>query len=359
MKIIHVDLPINGYDIFIDNNLLERVGDIMAKKIRPCRTLIVTDENVGKFYSHIVSAGLEQCGFNVKYIFLRPGEDQKVLETMSIIHEACFDHRLDRNSLIIALGGGVIGDVSGFAAATFMRGIPFIQVPTSLLAQVDSSVGGKVAVNHPRGKNMIGNFYQPRAVFIDINTLSTLPAAELVAGFIEVIKYGVIKDEELFEYLEKALQNILRLDSDALLRVITASCKIKANIVAEDETEKHVRAILNYGHTIGHAIEALTKYEKYRHGEAVAIGMLYASRIAIEMGLTDDAVFKRQYELIKRVGLPPYNGFKSEDIIKILYLDKKTIDGKLRFILPKKIGDVTISDNVTEDILLSVLKESF
>ena len=307
----------------------------------------------------IVTESLKRNKFDVRLVSLQPGEEQKTLETALTLYDACFDHKLDRNSLIVALGGGVVGDIGGFAAATFMRGIPFIQIPTSLLAQVDSSIGGKVAVNHPKGKNMIGSFYQPKAVFIDTETLSTLPAPELVAGLVEVIKYGVIKDAELFEYIEKSLYDILQLNHNALLKVIATSCQIKANIVEEDEKEKHLRAILNYGHTIGHAIETVTNYKKYRHGEAVAIGMLYAARIAIDMGLTDNTVFERQISLIKRLGLPIHTGLNPEEIIKTLYVDKKVISGRLRFILPTKIGEVIISDQVTEEILYRILSKPF
>ncbi|MDN3510147.1 MAG: 3-dehydroquinate synthase [Candidatus Jettenia sp.] len=359
MKTIRVNLSANSYNIFIDKGILKGIGDILVKEKQPCKTLLITDKNVGRIYSHIVTESLEQNGFHVKSVTLTPGEDQKSLETAMILYEACFDHKLDRSSLIVALGGGVIGDMSGFVAATFMRGIPFIQIPTSLLAQVDSSIGGKVAVNHPKGKNMIGSFYQPIAVFIDTETLSTLPAIELVTGLVEVIKYGVIKDAELFEYIEKSLYEIQQLDQKALLKIIATSCQIKADIVAEDEKEKHVRAILNYGHTIGHAIEALTHYKKYRHGEAVAIGMLYAARIAVEMGLTGDTVFERQLSLVKRLGLPLSTGLKPKDIIKTLYLDKKAMSGKLRFILPTRIGEVIISDQVTEEILSHVLTSNF
>jgi 3-dehydroquinate synthase len=236
-----------------------------------------------------------------------------------------------------------------------MRGIPFIQAPTSLLAQVDSSIGGKVAVNHPKGKNMIGSFYQPMAVFVDTDTLSTLPAAELVAGLVEVIKYGVIRDAELFAFIENSLSDILQLNYDALLRIIATSCQIKARVVEEDEKETHLRAILNYGHTVGHAIETLTNYTTYRRGEGVAMGMLYATKIAIEMGLTDTTVLERQLSLIKRLGLPLHAGLEPKDIIRILYTDKKAIAGKLRFVLPVKIGEVIISDQVTEDVLYRVL----
>ena len=357
MKTIRVNLSSNSYNIYIDNGILERVGDTLVKEKTPCKTLLITDKNIEKVYGSIVMESLKRNKFDVRLVTLKPGEEQKTLETACILYDTCFDHKLDRNSLIVALGGGVVGDISGFVAATFMRGIPFIQVPTSLLAQVDSSIGGKVAVNHPKGKNMIGSFYQPKAVFVDTDTLSTLPAPELVAGLMEVIKYGVIKNAELFEYIEKSLYDILQLNHNALLKIIATSCQIKANVVEEDEKEKHLRAILNYGHTIGHAIETVTNYKKYRHGEVVAIGMLYATRIAIDMRLADNTVFERQLSLIKRLGLPLQTGLKPEEIVKTLYADKKVIAGRLRFILPTKIGEVIISDQVTEEILYRVLSK--
>jgi len=357
MEMIRVNLSSNSYNIYIDKGLLERIGDTLVKEKVPCKTLLITDKNIEKVYGSIVTESLKRNKFDVRLVSLKPGEEQKTLETALTLYDACFDHKLDRNSLIVALGGGVVGDISGFVAATFMRGIPFIQMPTSLLAQVDSSIGGKVAVNHPKGKNMIGSFYQPKAVFVDTETLSTLPAPELVAGLVEVIKYGVIKDAELFEYIEKSLYDILQLNHHALLKIIATSCQIKAHVVEEDEKEKHLRAILNYGHTIGHAIETVTNYKKYRHGEAVAIGMLYATRVAIDMGLTDNTVFERQFSLIKRLGLPLHTGLKPEEIVKILYADKKAIAGRLRFILPTKIGEVIISDQVTEEVLYRVLSK--
>ncbi|HHT9112753.1 MAG TPA: 3-dehydroquinate synthase [Candidatus Wunengus sp. YC65] len=357
MNTIRVNLPANSYNIYIDKGILEKIGNTLVKENAPCKTLLITDKNIEKVYGSIVSESLRKNKFDVRLVSLQPGEERKTLETALTLYDACFDHKLDRSSLIVALGGGVVGDISGFVAATFMRGIPFIQVPTSLLAQVDSSIGGKVAVNHPKGKNMIGSFYQPRAVFIDTDTLSTLPATELVAGLVEVIKYGVIKDAELFEYIEKSLYDILQLNHNALLKIIATSCQIKANVVEEDEKEKHLRAILNYGHTIGHAIETVTNYKKYRHGEAVAIGMLYAARIAIDMGLADTTVFERQLSLIKRLGLPIHTGLNPEEIVKTLYADKKVISGRLRFILPTKIGDVIISDQVTEEILYRILSK--
>jgi len=355
MEMIRVNLSSNSYNIYIDTGLLERIGDTLVKEKAPCKTLLITDTNIEKVYGSIVTESLKRNKFDVRLVSLQPGEEQKTLGTACILYDACFDHKLDRNALIVALGGGVVGDISGFVASTFMRGIPFIQIPTSLLAQVDSSIGGKVAVNHPKGKNMIGSFYQPKAVFIDTDTLSTLPAVEFVVGLVEVIKYGVIRNAELFEYIEKHLYDILQLDHTALLKIIADSCQIKTSVVEEDEKEVYLRAILNYGHTIGHAIETLTNYNKYRHGEAIAIGMLYATKIAVEIGLTNNKVYERQLSLIKRLGLPLTIDLKPGDIVKTLYTDKKVISGKLRFILPKKIGEVIISDEVTEEILYKIL----
>ncbi len=355
MRTIRVNLSANGYNIYIDKGIVEKIGELLVKEKEPCKTLLITDKNVEKIYGNAVLESFRRKKFDVGLVSIDPGEEQKSLETAGVLYHACFDRKLDRNSLIVALGGGVVGDIGGFVASTFMRGIPFIQAPTSLLAQVDSSIGGKVAVNHPKGKNMIGSFYQPMAVFIDTGTLSTLPAPELVAGLVEVIKYGVIKDEKLFEYIEESLHEIVRLNYEAILNIIATSCQIKANVVAEDEKEKHVRAILNDGHTIGHAIETLTDYKKYRHGEAVAMGMLYATKIAVEMGLTNRAVYERQRALFTKMGLSLNPGLDAGDMIKILYTDKKTVAGRLRFILPLRIGEVIISDKVTEDILYKVL----
>lgn len=356
MRTIRVNLSANGYNIYIDKGIVEKIGELLVKEKEPCKTLLITDKNVEKIYGNAVLESLRRKKFDVGLVSIDPGEEQKSLETASVLYHACFDRKLDRNSLIVALGGGVVGDIGGFVASTFMRGVPFIQAPTSLLAQVDSSIGGKVAVNHPKGKNMIGSFYQPMAVFIDTGTLSTLPALELVAGLVEVIKYGVIKDEKLFEYIEESLHEIVQLNYEAILNIIATSCQIKANVVAEDEKEKHIRAILNYGHTIGHAIETLTDYKKYRHGEAVAMGMLYATKIAVEMGLTNKAVYERQRALFTKMGLSLNPGLDAGDMIKILYTDKKTVAGRLRFILPLRIGEVIISDKVTEDVLYKVLR---
>ena len=366
MKDIFVKLGVDSYNIKIGQGIIRQVDslipklitDLLPNNIKHNKAVIITDENVAKLYLDILTDRLSKCGFSVKQVSIVPGEDQKNFSTAEKLYEAFFDHKMDRKSFVIALGGGVVGDLSGFAASTFMRGIPYIQIPTTLLAQVDSSVGGKTGVNHPRGKNMVGSFYQPKGVFIDTDTLTTLPKAELVAGLVEVIKYGVIRSKTLFEYIESSLSNILELKEDALEHIVFNSCRIKAEVVEEDEKENGIRAILNYGHTIGHAIEALTGYRKYRHGEAVGIGMVYASKIAKEMGLVDDSAINSQRCLLEKLGLATtVTDINTTQIVEKLYQDKKTIGGKLRFVLPVQIGEVVISDNVPEDIIYKILND--
>jgi 3-dehydroquinate synthase len=358
MKEIFVDLGKDSYNIIVDKGILNQVGTLISKVISPRKAIVVTDKIVEPLYGKIVLDSLSECKFDVKLVSLALGEEQKSLAKAEELYEHLFDHEMDRKSLIVALGGGVLGDLAGFVAATFMRGIPFVQVPTTLLAQVDSSIGGKVAVNHPRGKNMIGCFYQPKAVFIDTDTLRTLPKAEITAGMVEVMKYGMIKDAAFFEYIDKNLSKILELDSDALEEIIYNSCKTKARVVELDETEQGIRAILNYGHTIGHALEALTSYKKYRHGDAVAMGMIYVSKIAREMNLADETVLKRQESLFLKLGLSLKDTEQDpHDIVSKLYQDKKTIAGKLRFVLPTKIGNVIIDDSVSEQTILNALTD--
>jgi 3-dehydroquinate synthase len=358
MKEIFVDLGKDSYNITIDKGILNNIGTLISKVITPRKAIIVTDKIVEPHYGKIVLNSLSECKFDVKLVSLALGEEQKTLAKAEELYGHLFDHEMDRKSLIVALGGGVLGDLAGFVAATFMRGIPFVQIPTTLLAQVDSSIGGKVAVNHPRGKNMIGCFYQPKAVFIDTDTLQTLPKEEVTAGMVEVMKYGMIKEAAFFEYIDKHLTKILELDSDALEEIIYNSCKTKAHVVELDETEQGIRAILNYGHTIGHALEALTSYKKYRHGDAVAMGMIYVSKIARAMNLADETVIKRQESLFLKLGLSLKDTeLDPHDIVSKLYQDKKTIAGKLRFVLPTRIGNVIINDSVSEQTILNVLAE--
>ncbi len=358
MKEILVNLGKDSYNIIIDKGILNQVGTLISKVISPRKAIIVTDKIVEPLYGNIVLDSLSECKFDVKLVSMELGEEQKSIAKAEELYESLFDYKMDRKSLIVALGGGVLGDLAGFVASTFMRGIPFVQIPTTLLAQVDSSIGGKVAVNHPRGKNMIGCFYQPKAVFIDSDTLQTLPKEEITAGMVEAIKYGMIKDAVFFEYIEKHFPAIMKLEPAVLEEIIHNSCKVKAHVVELDEKEEGLRAILNYGHTIGHALEALTSYKKYRHGDAVAMGMIYATKISMEMKLTGEEVLKRQESLFVKLGLSLKDTeLNPDDIVTTLYQDKKTIGGKLRFVLPTEIGNVIIDDRVNEETILKVLAD--
>jgi 3-dehydroquinate synthase len=287
------------------------------------------------------------------------GEQFKNLDWANAIYTALLINSFDRKSALVALGGGVIGDLTGFAAATFMRGVPFIQVPTTLLAMVDSSVGGKTGVNHAMGKNMIGAFYQPVKVLMDYSVLTSLPKEELLAGLAEVIKYGVICDEALFDYLVDNREKILALDSDAIGHIIRRSCEIKADVVSRDEREGGLRAILNFGHTLGHAIETAESYAM-RHGYAVAIGMVYASRLAHTTGLCDATVPDRVERLIKSYGLPTDLSALSRrpaaiELMDTMQVDKKAEGGKVKFVLPKKIGEAVITKEWDEGVLKNLI----
>ena len=281
------------------------------------------------------------------------GEEHKNLKSLSTIYDQLISARFDRHSCLMALGGGVIGDLAGFAAATFLRGIPFVQVPTTLLAQVDSSVGGKTGVNHQEGKNLIGAFYQPRLVLIDVKVLHTLPRRELLAGLAEVIKYGIIEDPRFFELLEKKLERILALDTELLLEAIATSCTIKSKVVEKDEREEDYRSVLNFGHTIGHALESLTGYEKYLHGEAIAIGMAQAASISVHQGICDNESLQRIHRLITKTGLPtelPSN-IQPKELAEKMELDKKSEGGKVKFVLCAGIGKTCFHWLSPEEIL--------
>ena len=358
MKTIKVRLGTRSYDILIASGLLKELGRLLSNYGNFTKILIVTDKDVEKLYGPIVAETL--APYKPKVIALESasgGEGQKNLATVESLYHALLGHGMDRRGHIVALGGGVVGDVAGYAAATFMRGVPYVQVPTTLVAQVDSSIGGKTAVNLPEGKNLVGCFYQPRAVFIDPDTLRTLPAGEVTEGMVEVIKYGVIRDPSLFRFLEEHLTGVLRLEPWHTERVITSCCKIKAWVVSKDEREESgLRSILNYGHTFGHALEALGGYKGYRHGQAVAMGMLLATRIATKMGLAGDDLLGRQRELLLRVGAPV--DCKAEEVkqaFELLYRDKKVIGGRLRFVLPLRIGKVVLKEVSSELLTQEVL----
>jgi 3-dehydroquinate synthase len=356
MERVDVDLGAKSYKIHIGENILAKLGDKVRGLVPGDRLLLVTNPTVRELCGEMVVNGLVQAGYEVTVAEVPDGEQYKTPEMALRLYDSAFDARLDRQCGIVALGGGVIGDLAGFVAATFMRGVHFIQVPTTLLAQVDSSVGGKVAVNHPRGKNIIGSFYQPRLVFGDIGVLRSLPEREFRAGMAEVIKYGIIWDTDFFNFLEHNQDRIKSMETRALEHIVKASCYIKARVVEQDETEQGLRAILNLGHTFGHAFEALTHYREYVHGEAVAIGMVSAARVAAKMGLLKTAETERIEALIKAFGLPVnFTGLSVEDIIESMYHDKKVLAGKIRFIIPDAIGRAKILPDVPAETIREVL----
>ena len=356
MKTVKVNLKERSYKIFVGADLA-RLGSAMRTLQLGSKVMIVTNPRVGRWYLPKVEQSLKKAGFNVYQTIIPDGERYKSQESANKIYAKCLQCGFDRSGTILALGGGVIGDLAGFAAATFMRGINLVQVPTTLLAQVDSSVGGKVGVNLPDGKNMVGAFYQPRLVFADLKTLRTLPAKEFAHGLAEVIKYGVIYDARLFAYLEKNVGQLKKLNEAILLKVISRCCEIKATVIVHDEREKNLRAILNFGHTIGHALEGLTRYKKYKHGEAVAIGMIGAAKIAECLKLNAEGITDRLEKLLKEAGLPvTIKGVKVTwaDFLRFMQHDKKILAGDIRFVLPKAIGQVVIYDKIN----LAIVKKT-
>jgi len=357
MKKVRVGLGEKSYDILIGYPL-DEIGRTLKKYTEGIKSLIVTNPTVGEYYLKTVDRSLQEAGFQVFVAQVPDGEEHKCLAEVSKLYARCVEYRLERESIIVGLGGGVIGDLAGYVAATFMRGLPIVQVPTTLLAQVDSSVGGKVAVNLPEGKNLVGSFYQPLLVYIDLAVLKTLPPQEMEAGMAEVIKYGIILDKNFFEYLEENIGRLIELNSQVLETVVARCCGLKAEVVEKDEKERGLRAILNFGHTLGHALEALTDYKKYKHGEAVAIGMVGACRIAEEMGMLQKEARDRIEHLIGKVGLPGRIGLELsvDSIIKVFSLDKKVRAGKIRFVLPERIGRVVVRNDVPEDVVRDVVR---
>ena len=356
MQRLNINLGKRSYDILLGSGLLGKLGECLSQIVKPSRIVLITHPSLFKIYGDKVLSGFKDQGWTADLIEVEEGETSKTLGQAEKIFDRLLDLKCDRKSVLIALGGGVIGDLVGFVAATFQRGVPFVQVPTTLLSQVDSSVGGKTAVNHPKGKNMIGAFYQPCLVLADLDTLQTLPQKEFRAGLAEIIKYGVISDSSLFEYLEKNVEKILQLDKECLEYIIKTSCSIKAEVVEKDELENHYRMILNFGHTLGHAIEALTHYSKFIHGEAVAIGMVYAAKLSQKLGKCQEGIPRRLDRLVRKFGLPAdLPDLHSKAIIESLYHDKKTMNHKIKFILVKEIGIVEIVDDIPEEKIISIL----
>jgi len=360
MHKISVQLPQNSYNIAIASGILPQLGEQMNQLKLGKKVLLVSNPEIFNYYGEIAIKSLQNEGFEVFHHSIPAGEQSKNLESIATLYDIALQHRLERNSTLVALGGGVIGDMTGFGAATWLRGINFVQVPTTLLAMVDAAIGGKTGVNHPQGKNLIGAFYQPKLVLIDPLVLKTLPEREFKAGMAEVIKYGIIWDEKLFLELEKAekIDSFETINPELLQTIIMRSCQAKAEVVSKDEKESNLRAILNYGHTIGHAIESLTNYDLIVHGEGVGMGMVTAGNIALALKMWTKEEADRQYILIKKAGLPTEipSHLKADEIINLLNNDKKVKDGKVRFILPTKIGEVVITDQVSREVLVEVLR---
>lgn len=359
MKSIRVGLDERSYDIHIGCGILSNLGALCRALPLKGSAAVITNITIAPLYLHQVKDTLESAGYSVTVIELPDGEEFKNSATLDYIYDALISAGLNRGAFIVALGGGVVGDMAGFAAATFLRGIPFVQVPTSLLAQVDSSVGGKTGINHRLGKNLIGAFYQPRLVLIDLDTLDTLPQREYLCGLAETLKYGVALDREFFDYLAKAVEALKMRDKEALLQVVARSCAIKASVVERDEREGGLRAVLNYGHTLGHAVETVAGYGVIKHGEAVAIGMAQIAKISCQRGYSTREEWNLIVELISRFGLSTQlPDFPTSEYQKIIEHDKKKRDDGVDFIFNQGIGDFVIEKVTDIGSLLDNCRES-
>jgi 3-dehydroquinate synthase len=358
---VKVALGVRSYMIQIGAGLLPRLGTECRKLNLGQRCAVIADDQVLKPYGATAERSLREAGFEPVLCAVPPGETSKSLKRAAECYQQLAAHRLERRSFVVALGGGVVGDLAGFVAATFLRGIDLVQVPTTLLAQVDSSVGGKVGVNLKAGKNLVGAFWQPRLVLCDLDTLATLPPREFRAGLAEVIKYGVIYDAALFERLEQVLPRLLKRDPEVLASVVASCCQIKAAVVSQDETETGRRAILNFGHTIGHALETVAGYGQYLHGEAIAIGQVLAARLSRRLLDLPQRDVDRLAQLLAKAGLPTevrLDRGQRAKLQEVMYHDKKVANGVLKFVLANKIGQVSFGQAVGREMLEEVLAES-
>ncbi|MBV9852796.1 MAG: 3-dehydroquinate synthase [Armatimonadetes bacterium] len=361
---MHLALGPRSYDILVRRGLLAHAGPEIAGRVvggdaRGRLAVVISNPKVDQSYGATVTRSLEDAGFRVRALAVPAGEVHKTLATVRRLYGSLHAEAADRRTIVVALGGGVIGDVAGYVAATYARGLDFVQIPTTLLAQVDSSVGGKVGVNFDSGKNLIGAFHQPRLVLIDPDTLYTLPRRELRSGLAEVIKYGIIYDKAFFQMLSREAAALVRLSSEHLEDAISRSCEIKARVVEQDERDEGLRAILNFGHTVGHALEAITRYRIYRHGEAIAIGMVSACLIGEEAGLTEGADTAAVIQAFRNAGFPQLGldgRLPIEDILRLLSWDKKAVDGAARFVLLERIGRATPGHPVAEAAIRRALE---
>lgn len=364
-NILTIDLDTRSYDIYIGKALLFRINDFLPEEVIGKSVFIVTDKNVDQYAQHIEGILRDEGGASVHKIVLPAGERTKSFSHVEQVCSFFLDNRIHRSSLVMAVGGGVIGDLAGFCASVAMRGVPYIQVPTTLLSQVDSSVGGKTGINTAQGKNLVGSFYQPKAVIADIETLQTLPKRELLAGYAEVVKYGLIRDAGFFQWLEKHYERVLALDEEALAHIIGVSCEAKAEVVQADEQEHGQRALLNLGHTFGHALEAAAGYDGILlHGEAVAIGTVIAYNLGQQMGTCDEEDVERVIAHFEAVGLPTRAAYVDaletsvDALMEIMRGDKKVKDGQMHFVVPNGIGEASVRSDVDAAMVRSVLIES-
>ena len=354
-----VALGERSYEVLIEAGASGRVASFLPEGVEPTTVFIITDENVAPLYLERVEASFTGAGLSAAAAVMGAGETEKNLSRVEWLYHRMLKAGLDRKSIVVALGGGVVGDIAGFAAATYMRGIAFMQVPTTIVAQVDSSVGGKTGVDLAEGKNLIGAFHQPVAVVVDPETLATLPRREVAAGLGEVVKHGVILDAAYFTKLEKLGEGLLEMDAATAVEVVGRSVEIKADVVSRDEREGGLRAILNFGHTVAHALEAVTGYSRFLHGEAVAVGMVAACRIGEELGMCGGDLAERTATLCARLGLPVTGeGFSAADIMAAFARDKKSVAGAPRFVLPERIGTVRIGCEVGADALARGLSKT-
>jgi 3-dehydroquinate synthase len=362
---IRVALAERSYDIEIDRGNLGRAAEFVAQRLPKCKqAVIVTDENVARPHAECVAKSLQVGGLTCRTLTVPAGEASKCASQAERLWTELVALKADRQTTVVAVGGGVVGDLAGFVAATFARGLALVQVPTSLLAQVDSSVGGKVGINLPAAKNIVGAFWQPAGVLIDLDVLTTLPEREYRSGLAEVVKYGVILDAPFFEYLEQHIGQLQARQADVLEHVIARCCQLKASVVEQDEREETgLRAVLNYGHTFCHALETVTGYGTYLHGEAVAIGMICASRLAESLGRIDASLTRRQRDLLSRLGLPvaiePANGqVSAAELLAAMQRDKKAEQGRVIFVLPSRLGEVNLVEQVTGDLVREIWIEA-
>ena len=358
MRLVKVPLGNRSYSILVGSNLLPQIGRECRRLTLARRCALISDVNVASRYAKAALASLSAAGFEPILITVAAGEKAKTLTTVRFCYEQLAAHRMDRNSFIVALGGGVIGDLAGFVAATYLRGLAFVQVPTTLLAQVDSSVGGKVGVNLKAGKNLVGAFHQPHLVLCDLNTLETLPRREYNSGLAEVIKYGIISDARFFRQLERNLDQLLQRDPRLLSSVVARCCHIKAQVVGQDETERGQRAILNFGHTIGHALETISGYGRFLHGEAISIGQVAAAKISSELTGLSAFDVARITLLLDRAGLPTQlklDRSQRTRLLRAMQLDKKVSQGEVKFVLATRIGEVSVGHRVPTALLERIL----